>query len=139
MKTTLENNSTIAEFLDIEFDETGYINNPNSKHYKRNCSFITHRMELSELMFHSDWNWLMEVVEKIESLEFDFTIYTGSSVSIINTKDFPFEEVLSLSGSSKIEAVYNAVVSFIEWYNSAEKENNNQKVQDSIDIDSWSK
>jgi hypothetical protein len=59
----------------------------------------------------------MEVVEKIESLQFDFAIYTGSSVSIINTKDFPFEEIISLSGSSKIEAVYNACVEFIKWYN----------------------
>jgi len=67
--------------------------------------------------YNSDWNWLMSVVEKIESLEFDFAIYTGSCVSIINTKDFPYDEIINLNGTSKIESVYNACIDFIKYYN----------------------
>lgn len=109
--TITDNNKLIAEFM-----RAVYMSHIN-KWFVMNEECID-----EELKYNSDWNWLMEVVEKIENLGFDFAIYTGSSVSIVNTKDFPFEEVISLSGSSKKEAVYNAVVAFIEWYNSAEKE-----------------
>lgn len=64
--------------------------------------------------YHSDWNWLMEVVEKIESLGFEtsldkngfFVVFTNGS----NTQNGLFIK-------SKIEAVCNVCVEFIKWYN----------------------
>lgn len=95
----IENNKIIAEFMNYAIiDKNG---NHKDECYNYDCN----------------WNWLMEVVEKVEKQGFDFAIYTGACVSIINTKDFPYEEIINLNGSSKIEAVYNACFEFIKWYN----------------------
>jgi len=118
--TTENNNHLIAEFLGWDFlNDMTYSKVTKSKW-----------VEIEKLKFHSDWNWLMEVVEKIESLDFDFTIYTGACISIINTKDFPFEEIITSGGQfkNKIETVYNGCVEFIKWYNeNSAKENETEK------------
>lgn len=100
---TTENNKKLAEFMSVESNGIVF-QDENTK-------------EFHPIKYHSDWNWLMGVVEKIESLEFDFAIYTGSSASIINTGNFPFKEIVSEGGKNKIEAVYNACIEFVEWYN----------------------
>lgn len=113
---TTENNKIIAEFMGYEIQK-----DPTERffgRYKQPLGAWTKEIDLS---FHHDWSWLMEVVEKIESLNFDFAIYTGSAISIINTKDFPFDEIINLVASSKIQAVYNACVEFIKWYNEQNK------------------
>jgi len=63
-----------------------------------------------------DWSDLMEVVEKIESLNFykgsviiqelKCTIYYENKIICVKSDD-----------TSKIEAVYNACIAFINWYN----------------------
>ena len=59
----------------------------------------------------------MEVVEKIESLGYYVNI-TGTYVSIgaIESKTNPI--FIEKDSNIKIEAVYNACVEFIKWYNS---------------------
>lgn len=74
--------------------------------------------------YHKSWDWLMPVVEKIESLGKNTlisnisghycNIMTGVSLmesSINNPSKFLGQ------GESKIEAVYKALVEFINWYN----------------------
>jgi len=76
-----------------------------------------------ELRFHKDWNWLMEVIEKIEKLP--ITDNGGVCVSIehnycrIYLDDWgQFTDIaIGISKNSKIEATFKAVVNFIEWYN----------------------
>ena len=66
--------------------------------------------------FHSDWNWLMEVVEKIENYnEFTNVLFTpnGCAIDCYVENGFAF----SNDCDTKIEAVYNACVEFIKWYN----------------------
>lgn len=81
-----------------------------------------------------DFNFLMQVVEKIENLTdkesrviYDFTIYSDA-VIIQDQLENPLfivnksEEIGSLQKESilfetKIEAVYNACVEFIKWWN----------------------
>lgn len=112
---TTENNKIIAKFMgyiDNGCSEEGFLINPTTNYDE----------DIIELKFNSDWNWLMEVVQKIESLGFDFAIYTGSSVSIINTKNYPFKEIVSEGHKNKIESVYNACLEFIKWYNEQKKE-----------------
>jgi len=106
----------IADFLEIENDETGYINNPKSELYNSKYTFITHRMSLEELDFRYSWDSLMVVVEKIESLGYPVDIFK-TAVSIHKTGG---ESVVDISGKefeSKIEAVYKACIEFIKWYN----------------------
>ena len=118
---TLENNKLIAEFLNLTsqviFEQVFTVSeNGKTKFYKKD-----------ELEFHTDWNWLMQVVEKIESLEiFDrmgrFNINTKNFdenyTSFITDKD---EDFIQCEGETKIKAVYNAVVEFIKWYNNQNK------------------
>ena len=117
-----ENNKLIAEFMGV-FDKI--LSTRNIYSWSDAPFFYTTEDSKEKVMeniakyskYHSDWNWLMEVVEKIESLGFDFAIYTGSSVSIINTDNTPFKEVVSEGCKNKKEAVYNACLQFIKWYN----------------------
>jgi hypothetical protein len=57
----------------------------------------------NQLKFHSDWNWLMEVVKKcrLES----------------NDEDSHWEVIYYSLTELNIEAVYNACVEFIKGYN----------------------
>ena len=94
--------------------------------------------QITDLKFHSSWDWLMPVVEKIENLEFGkwYVHIQGNTVDIedgnegIGLWDFHInneDPVMSLFPSHKnlkpIEAVYIAVTEFIKWYNEQLKEN----------------
>jgi hypothetical protein len=50
--------------------------------------------DYTSLKFHKSWDWLMKVVDKIESLDY-------------------FSEL----ENTKLEATYKATVVFIEWHN----------------------
>lgn len=122
--TTIEKNRIIAEFMgavatykpyvneeETEYDMFGVIecieDGENEKHY-----FLP-----KEMLFNSDWNWGMSVVEKIESLGFITSIYhlpkTLNTVKIIRGGN----DIIGINGQTKIEAVYNACFEFIQWYN----------------------
>jgi len=88
-----------------------------------------------------NWNWIMQVVEKIEQLDLSQYIYKwedgdvtnynfeGTSVEIENNRCWIYinlsldpmftvnEKTFKQTYNSKIEATYAAVVEFIEWYN----------------------
>ncbi len=75
-----------------------------------------------EMKYHKSWNWLMNVVEEIEEntpykiniLECECEIYSMVSDGFITSKN----SVIDKSRDTKIEAVYESIVEFIEWYNS---------------------
>lgn len=81
----------------------------------------TEYFKVEELKFHSDWNWLMEVVEKIESLGYKVNIFGNTDLN--KTCDhytsiyIPNEKTFGVRKLSKIESVFNACVEFIEWHN----------------------
>ena len=86
---TIENNKIIAQFLEISHQKIA-------------------------MNFHSNWNILMDVVEKIESLGFFFEI-KRNWVRI--TKKREIIVIRWEQDKYKIEATYNACVEFIKWYN----------------------
>jgi hypothetical protein len=122
MKNTTENNKLIAQFLGqkvepFEFPQFGFI--------KTNGDWKDTFTE-DQLKFHKDWNWLMEVVEKIDSLKdkenngkYYFEIYK-TSVTIFCNGTF-LNEIINTQEKTKIEAVYNACVEFIKWHNENNK------------------
>lgn len=142
MNTTVENNKLIAEFIGL--DKVKCVMHESGKYYeyRANSAFSCikeqeiqveseHGIGLVEqdflfaedLKFHSDWNWLMEVVEKIESLGYQVVI-EKNNCNIVN---WEYTQVIDpkfysrvVRSATKIEAVYSAVVEFI---NSAQKEN----------------
>ncbi len=126
-----ENNKIIAEFM-------GY-----RKMHPENKSLYNivrnHELHIEDFKYDFDWNWLMEVVGKIESLE-DTERFEISNCSVNITywtsKEIKFNCNIHhrnngkyLMGgektvNTKIDAVYNACLEFIKWYleNAANKE-----------------
>ena len=87
--TTTEKNKLLAEFLGVQHQKMA-------------------------MNFNSNWNLLMEVVEKIEMLGFIFSIKKNWAKI---TKDKTVIVVRWEEDKNKIEAVYNASLEFIKWYN----------------------
>ena len=106
---TTENNKIIAEFMGfIPITENNLLaDNFNVKEEEK-------LMVIEFTKYHSDWNWLMQVVEKIETHGFTFDI--KKNWSCITRKG---EKIIIRweEDNNKIEAVYNACVEFIKWYN----------------------
>jgi len=71
---------------------------------------------INRLEFNSSWDWLTSVVEKIEQLNHPVYIH-GNTCTIYEHvgKDHGWE--IECVYPTKIEATYNAVIKFIEWYN----------------------
>lgn len=86
-------------------------------------------LDIREAKYHSSWDWLMPVVESIEATHMDFHGYFGVHISsngctIAGTRlntgfENPhyayFNDVVH---ESKLSATWNAIVQFIQWYNS---------------------
>ena len=108
-----ENNKIIAEFLGKEYKDNSIVIdytqfsgvNPSGKVWQ-------------ETKYHKDWNWLMEVVEKIESLGYSYSTYLSGNVRVVN-----FRSIIdyNLIGGTLQETNYNACVEFIKWYNEQSK------------------
>jgi hypothetical protein len=108
---TLENNKLIAEFLGATFKENEF--------YFPAIVFKTGKnyFENHELKFHSDWNWLMEVVEKIENLGYNFQI-TSKDATVLQNHGAIYQSLIyKVDGLNKMQATYQTVVEFIKWYN----------------------
>ena len=96
-----ENNKIIAKFMGYELTTDGI----QTLYYDkdRNLKALP--------KYDKDWNWLMEVVEKIEDLGFEIEI-NGLSCRILTPN-----KQIETSGKTKIKGVYNGCVEFIKWYN----------------------
>ncbi len=68
---------------------------------------------ISGMNFNSSWDWLMPVVEKIESLGHGVTIYRKGC----HINDIGVSSINGFTHSNKLEQTYKAVVEFIKWYN----------------------
>lgn len=125
--TTTDKNRIIAEFMghdkkgdDVTWTFPSYLQGKlwiDEHFFDGTDDYIGRKpIEVSELKFHSDWRWMMEVVEKIERLKHRITITTQIDDFcnvIFHNPQFSFTQ----RNKRKIEAVYNACVEFIQWYN----------------------
>ena len=118
-KELLENNKLIAEFMGGKnFDKNGYFEifiPEQVNNLETNKGWVTEVLEWTN--YHKSWDWLMPVVEKIESIEnyrFDFEI--RQSLVEIYDKDEQID-VFQEQGDDKREVTYWCVVEFIKWYN----------------------
>ena len=83
--------------------------------------------------YHSSWDWLMEVVEKIrfidDNQEFFFNNYYRidfkfdflNGVELWIDKERLFLQT-AFGENQLVEAIYNAVIEFIKWYNTNKKD-----------------
>lgn len=104
-----ENNKMIAEFMGLSPNECGVYQTKKGPYHLENLSY------------HISWDWLMPVVEKIESFEDDnrcckYNVKIEQCwVEIIDNQTS--DEIVSVDGDDKILATYKAVVEFINQYN----------------------
>lgn len=113
-------NELIAEFMGIVF----WKQIKNERYYKVPKEHVyANNAGLGQFRYDTSWDWLMPVVEKIESLH---SVVPGHLLQIEITRGFvkilgtPGQHIfynISIEGS-KIQATYRAVVDFIKWYNS---------------------
>jgi hypothetical protein len=76
------------------------------------------------LKYHSSWDWLMPVVEKITQIEdgkFNVTILSHGDWACYIERDDVFEKAIADFGGFEpmILNVWKAIVKFIKWYNKA--------------------
>jgi len=95
--TIQEQKIIIAQFM-------GYIDNGCSEDGFLIDPETNNDVDLSEFNYVSDWNDLMTVVQKIESLEL--------------TDIDDFIKANRKNGLNRLDATYEAVVSFLKWHNS---------------------
>ena len=95
-KQITENNKLIAEFLnELTTDPNGNI-----------------KEDLNFLDFHYNWNSLQRLISKIEENHFVIIVRNYCTIELKN-----LTILLTNEAPTKKEAVYNACVEFIKWYN----------------------
>jgi len=73
--------------------------------------------DFSYLKYHTSWDWLMPVVERIENFGFEFII-SENRVKIKHNTDHYIEDLFHLETiGSKLNTTYKAVVEFIKQFN----------------------
>ncbi len=118
MKNIVENNKLIAEFMKFEKTKQGglYIS-PEGFEWERFLDVENYILP-NQFLFHSSWDWLMKVVEKIENLSKEGETYMFSITKFSARVTYKGSRIVDLPiDNTKIEAVYNACVEFIKWYN----------------------
>lgn len=127
--TTDQMNETIARFMGYKCEHQGH---------RRPHPTLTFKVDnvwwpVNALKYHTSWDWLMTVIEKIETPQYDangkFIYLTSADVQITykaciieyepdEESGDPHEEIkIQTVGDTKIEAVHKAVYQFITWYN----------------------
>jgi len=128
-KEILEYNKRCAEFLGANIQDDSeriYIDkmkdddmmfhnmSVNLGTYEWNGTTNIHYIPFDMLEFHSDWNSIMEVVEAIEKLGFNFNIFHEDCLI---KKDRKYVIVTNATKiKSKKEAVVQAINQFLIWY-----------------------
>ena len=99
----LQYNKMCVEFLG--WDKT----HPNIKDWHIYITPIGH-VSYDKMLFHSDWNWIMEVVEAINMIPNP----KNPTDTTLSTKRI---DVKNLLGSANKKAVVEAINQFLIWYN----------------------
>ena len=130
MKNIIENNKLIAEFMGV-FDK---ILSTSNIHSWSDAPFYYTTEDTREKVikniskyskYNKDWNWLMQVVEKIESIEdgiYQVDILQ-EGCKILKKCSLLIDKTVSKlePDTTKIKSVYLACVEFIKWYNEQNK------------------
>lgn len=106
----LENNKLIAEFMGWNIDNPSTL--PTNLHQEEETQGFW------ELKFDTDWNWLMGVVEKINTSDYTVEIHSmDTRIYNNNTGKIIFQSECKWQTYELLNSVYEAVVEFIKWYN----------------------
>lgn len=124
----LEGNKLIAEFMGFKWVKNNpkmiaYIGIEGGWSVPTDSTLYEVGGGNQELYFHSNWNWLMPVVEKVRDSNCMVSIRFNKQLNTTNTMIACFENKwhkdINTSGVG-IESTYKAIVVFIKWYNAAQ-------------------
>ena len=121
-----ENNKLIAEFMGMQHTNIGWYDNEESLMLMDNT--------FDDLEFHTSWDWLMPVVDKIEDIDEEIKLFGGNIIKVSHTFQienksvtvwkhsdrFDSKRIIEINGDSKRSSTYKAVVEFINQYNKNE-------------------
>lgn len=130
-KDKLENNKLIAEFMGFSLNQFGEVDNSNIylqwMSTNINCVYDIQHDDFPLLdrndywKFHSSWDWLMPVLEKIEENYYTEILGTNTKNDnsyIMNIFDYNGKFIFDPhSHKSKLELVFITIVDFIKWHN----------------------
>ena len=124
METTIEQMNEVIALFDGWLPDYG---GQGSPFYWKPCGFIPKFSLPDEMKFHESWDWLMEVVEKIESLE---NKRFGVCIDVLDTMIMDYKvgpdqgerivvqtDIYPDNGDTKISITHKAVYQFIQWLN----------------------
>lgn len=126
----IENNKLIAEFIGRCGKNDGSLYTfPGVSELLSNNEIW---YELKDSKFHTSWDWLMPVLEKIETLNdlgkdvniSTYIIYNKTYINVTHYNIGGIKSILINKEETKFLNTYVACVEFIKWYNN-EKLNNN--------------
>lgn len=114
-----EGNKLIAEFMGGELLEG---RQDNVYWFNKGHHLLEYRKAINRHAFkyHSSWDWLMPVVEKIESLGYGFTVdpWGIEIIEYISGNENSIVKFDRTDDEPKMEQYYYSVNKFIKWYNS---------------------
>lgn len=131
-----QGNILIAVFMGAKIEIKDMVNYPNDNHdweIHLEPHMIHERRygKIEDLIgrfckYHSSWDWLMPVVEKIATIEkgkFNVTILSAGDWACYIERDDVFEKSIADYGGFEpmILNVWKSVVKFIKWYNKKNK------------------
>ena len=115
--TTTEKNAEIARWMGAWQAEEGYWY----------ISELEKGFKLDELKYHSDWNWLCLVIEKIELMSHTGFMGTVQMFGLGRTRincyqsEILRKEIDIIGERYGINPTHEAVYQFIVWYNQQQK------------------
>ena len=90
--------------------------------------------KVEELLYHKSFDWIMPVVDQIESIKDEyhgrFGVYISSNTCTIQATNFRPDKRIPdpphyfdmATADTKLDAVWHVVVRFIKWYNTRKNE-----------------
>lgn len=113
----LEGNKLIAEFMEVQKDINGNYHINNVPHILASCI-----ISVDYLQYHSSWDWLMTVVEKIavetkHPTYLYFSHIQNSAIIHELKQDYSIiRESETRRTYTPLQVTYKAVIEFIKWH-----------------------
>lgn len=107
----MKDNKLIADFMEVNVISLDDVRKNKNPYISSADGYLE-----DDLKYHCSWDWLMAVVEKIESIGYEFTIIE-SRCKVSNNTDHSTEELFYIETiDNKINTTYQSVVQFIKNY-----------------------
>lgn len=117
---TIQGNKLIAEFMGAPGDLHWLPQHREPCIFQGALQDYDEHFRSDELKYHLSWDWLMPVVERIESLSFQTFIGLADDGSqkfkVVKGEYHKDVTGCPVWDDAKIQATWRGVVNFIEWY-----------------------